>query len=287
MSVMSRQRDGKILLAAAPLALWLLFFLIVPLGLVFWYSLLQRGPYGEIVAEVSLANYARVFDPLYLNIFVRSAVLAGLTTCICLVLGFFVAMGMALARAGLRLWLFIGLMVPFLTNFIVRINAVRILLGAEGPFNKVLTASGLLDTPLLLNDSLPAVALGMVINYLPFMVLPIYVVLEKTDFALIEAAADLGASWPVIIWNVLLPLARPGMVSGTALVLVPVLGEFMIPDLLGGAKHMLIGNLITEQFLKVRDWPFGAALASVLVLSMAVMMAIHGRLGVKTRGGVR
>jgi spermidine/putrescine transport system permease protein len=274
------ERSVKLLLAAAPLALWLCFFLVIPVALVFWYSLLRRGPYGEVLTEISIANYLRVFDPLYAGVFLRSAMLAALTTMVCMVLGFFVALAMTLARPGLRGWLFIGLMIPFLTNFIVRVYAVRILLSVEGPLNALLLTVGLVPTPLLLNDSILSVGIGMVINYLPFMVLPVFVVLDKIDFQLLEAAADLGASWWVTIRRVLLPAAWPGLVSGAALVMVPVLGEFMIPDLLGGAKNMLIGNLITEQFLKVRDWPFGAALASVLIAGMIVMAALHSRMGV-------
>lgn len=277
----ARGRNIGFLIAAAPLAMWLLMFLVVPVLLVVWYSFLRRGLYGEVIHEFTLGNYARVFDSLYLSVFARSALFSLLTTAICLVLGFFVALAMVTASPRVRQWLFLGLMIPFLTNFIVRVYAVRILLSVEGPLNGALLGTGLLSSPLLLNDSLFAVAIGMVLNYLPFMVLPIYVVLDKMDFSLVEAAADLGARWSVIIRRVLLPAAMPGLVSGSALVLVPVLGEFMVPDLLGGAKNMLIGNLITEQFLKARDWPFGAALASTLLACMFAMVLLQQRRGIR------
>jgi len=142
---------------------------------------------------------------------------------------------------------------------------------------------GLLQSPLLVNDSLISVAVGMITNYLPFMVLPIFVVLEKFDFSLIEAALDLGATWRRVIFKIVIPLVLPGLVSGSALVLVPVLGEFMIPDLLGGAKSMLIGNLITEQFLKARDWPFGSALSMTLIGLVVLSLVINNYRGVTLR----
>jgi spermidine/putrescine transport system permease protein len=157
----------------------------------------------------------------------------------------------------------------------VRVYAIRLILGGDGPINAVLVASGLVTNPVIMTDSLFAVAVGMLTNYLPFMTLPIYVVLEKMDFSLLEAAADLGARRLVVLTRVILPISMPGIMSGTLLVFVPVLGEYMIPDLLGGAKTMLLGNLITEQFLKVRDWPFGAALAMLLILVMLVSFAVQ------------
>ena len=260
---------------ALPLMLWLIWFLVMPIGFVLIYSLLQRGSYGEIIWTLTLDNYRRALDPLYFQIFVKSLLLTCLTTILCLALGLPLAYTIATAAKRWRPLLISLLMLPFLTNFFVRVYAIRLILGGDGPINAVLVASGLVTNPVIMTDSLFAVAVGMLTNYLPFMTLPIYVVLEKMDFSLLEAAADLGARRLVVLTRVILPISMPGIMSGTLLVFVPVLGEYMIPDLLGGAKTMLLGNLITEQFLKVRDWPFGAALAMLLILVMLVSFAVQ------------
>ena len=264
---------------ALPLMLWLVWFLVMPIGFVLIYSLLQRGSYGEIIWTLTLDNYRRALDPLYFQIFVKSLLLTCLTTILCLALGLPLAYTIATAAKRWRPLLISLLMLPFLTNFIVRVYAIRLILGGEGPINAVLVASGLVSNPVIMTDSLFAVAVGMLANYLPFMTLPIYVVQEKMDFSLLEAAADLGARRLAVLTRVILPISMPGIMSGTVLVFVPVLGEYMIPDLLGGAKTMLLGNLITEQFLKVRDWPFGAALAMLLILVMLASFALQRLIG--------
>jgi spermidine/putrescine transport system permease protein len=253
---------------AAPLAGWLVWFLFIPLALVLVVSVLTRGPYGGYEWTWTTENYARLADGLYLSVFGRSLAFAVVTTLACLALGYPMAWAMATARPAWRPTLFVLLMVPFLTNFVVRVYAIRILLGVEGPLNGVLLGLGLRSEPLVLTDSGLAVAIGMITNYLPFMVLPLYVVFERFDFTLLEAARDLGARGHDVLRRVLLPLTRGAIASGSLLVFVPALGEFMIPDLLGGARTLLLGNLITEQFLKARDWPFGAALAVLLVVAL-------------------
>ena len=260
---------------AVPLALWLALFLVLPVAFVAVYSLLKRGVYGEVIWTLSLHKYARAVDALYLGIFTKSLMLATLTTSVCMLIGFPLAYTIATAAKSRRSLLLAMLMVPFLTNFVVRVYAIRVILGVEGPINSALIASGLLSEPLMMTDSLFAVAVGMVTNYLPFMTIPIYVVLEAFDFSLLEAAEDLGARGWTIFFKVLLPLSRQGLVSGAILVFIPVLGEYMIPDLLGGARTMLLGNLITEQFLKTRDWPFGAAIAMILVFAMLGSFALQ------------
>ena len=260
---------------ALPLMLWLVWFLVMPIGFVLIYSLLQRGSYGEIIWTLTLDNYRRALDPLYFQIFIKSFLFTCLTTILCLALALPLAYTIATAAKRWRPLLISLLMLPFLTNFIVRVYAIRLILGGEGPINAVLVASGLVSNPVIMTDSLFAVAVGMLANYLPFMTLPIYVVQEKMDFSLLEAAADLGARRLTVLTRVILPISMPGIMSGTLLVFVPVLGEYMIPDLLGGAKTMLLGNLITEQFLKVRDWPFGAALAMLLILAMLACFALQ------------
>lgn len=250
------------------------------------YSVLSRGPYGSIVWTFTARNYVRLLDPLYLGIYARSLAFAGLTTIVCLGLGYPTAWCMATAPARRRALLLVLLMIPFLTNFVVRVYAIRILLGAEGPLNGIGLALGLIRAPIGMTDSPVAVAIGMITNYLPFCVLPLFVVFDRFDFTLLEAARDLGASGRRIFFQIVLPLTKAGIASGTLLVFVPALGEFMIPDLLGGARTMLLGNLITEQFLKARDWPFGAALAMLLVFALVAvfgLLSLCGRRGRTTQ----
>lgn len=261
-----------------PHAVWLTFFLVLPVAFVVCYAFWTRGSYGEVQKIWTLANFARIADPLYAGVFTKSLGLAVLATAATAVLGYPVALTLATAPARLRPLLFVLLMVPFLTNFIVRVYALRLLLGVEGPVNQLLQALGLIREPLVLTDTAFLVGVGMITNYLPFMVLPLYVVLEKLDFSLVEAARDLGATRWQTFRRVILPLTRPGLASGGVLVFIPTLGEYMIPDLLGGARIMLLGNLITEQFLKARDWPFGSALAVVLILIMGLAFAAKAKL---------
>jgi spermidine/putrescine transport system permease protein len=273
-----KRNQLSLILLVSPLAIWLIAFLCLPLLMVLVYSFFERGPYGNIVFEFSLQNYVRLFDPLYLTIFLKSMALALVTTICCLCIGFPMAFAMATSKPMLRQWLFLALMIPFLTNFIVRVYAIRVLLSAEGPLNALLLSIGVLAAPLSFNDSLVSVTLGMITNYLPFMVLPLYVTLDKFDYSLLEAASDLGATWIQMFQKIVLPLSLPGIISGSFLVALPVLGEFIIPDLLGGAKNMLIGNLISDQFLKARDWPFGAALSMLLISFVLFGVFIQGLL---------
>ena len=173
--------------------------------------------------------------------------------------------------------LLVMVVIVFWTNFVVRAYATKVLFGEIGPINHLALSLGLIQEPIPFANTDFAVWLGMVTNYLPFMVLPLYVALEKFDFSLIEAAKDLGASSWKILTQILFPLTKQGIVTGLVFVFTPALGEFVIPDLLGGARTMLIGNLITEQFLKTRDWPFGAALSLLLILIVMVSLVIYLR----------
>ena len=264
---------------ALPVIGWLVFFLLIPMGFVAVYSFLSRGPYGNVIFTFTTNNYPRAGDALYLGIYWQSVQLAIAATVVCLALGFPAAYVIATAPRRWRQLLVTIIMAPFLVNFIVRAYAIRVLLGIDGPINRLLLSLAIISSPLGLNDTWFAVWLGMVTNYLPFMVLPLYVVLDRLDFGLLEAAADLGASGPHVLRYVLLPLAWPGILSGAVLVFVPALGEFMIPDILGGARTMLIGNLISDQFLRARHWPFGATLAVLLIGVMLLGCALEWRFG--------
>jgi spermidine/putrescine transport system permease protein len=268
---------------AVPGALWIAVFLFVPLLIVLICSFLKRSPAGAILYEFTLENYARAFDPIFLRIVFESFQLAVLTALSCLLLGYPVAYVLATIQRPWRSILMILLIIPFWTNLVVRTFAVRQLIGDQGPINTWLLHAGWIQEPIHFLNSFFAVYAGMVLNYLPFMVLPLYVTLEKFDFTLLEAARDLGASGWNTLRKVLLPLTKPGMITGFILVFTPSLGEFLIPDLLGGARTMLVGNLVSHQFLKVRDWPFGSALSLLLMIVVLISLMIiqrtwkHGR----------
>jgi len=255
--------------AAWPGISWAGLFLLAPMIIVFIYSLLVKGVYGGIIFEWTIKNYERAFDWLYLQIFYESLKLAALTTLSCLLIGYPVAYVLATATAGTRNTLLVLLIIPFWTNFVVRTYALKLLFSEQGPISQMGISLGLWSEPIMWSNSSGMVWFGMLTNYLPYMVLPLYVSLEKFDFALLEAGRDLGASAWNNFWRVLIPLTKHGIITGSILVFTPALGEFLIPDMLGGAKVMLMGNLITEQFLKMRDWPFGSAL-SIILMSVVV-----------------
>jgi spermidine/putrescine transport system permease protein len=275
------ERARPVLKLPPPLVLpaigWFLWFLLIPLAFVLVYSFATKGTYGGVVFRFTWDNYARATDWLYLKIFWSSLKLATLTAISCLLVGYPMAYVMATAGPRLRALLLVAVVVPFWTNFVVRAYAIKVLLGEQGPINAVALAMGWLTEPVVFANSDFAVWLGMLTNYLPFMVLPLYVALEKFDFSLLEAAKDLGASSWNVLWRVLIPLTKPGIITGLIFVFTPALGEFVIPDLLGGARTMLIGNLVTEQFLKTRDWPFGSALSLLLIVTVMASLAVYLR----------
>lgn len=254
-----------------PAFTWFLLFLIIPLFIVFFVSFLSRSEYGSIEYVFQIDNYLRVFQFVYLKIFASSLKLAFLTSFICLVIGFPIAWVIATSKPENRPTLIMSLAIPFLTNLIIRIYATKLFVGIDGPIQAVLTSLGISFDPFTFTQNEVLVLYGMVTTYLPFMVFPLYAAFEKFNFSLVEAAQDLGASQSTVLFKVLIPNMKVAIVNGFILVFIPCLGEFVIPDLLGGAKNMLVGNLITEQFLKARDWPFGAALSMVLILILILI----------------
>jgi spermidine/putrescine transport system permease protein len=237
----------------------------LPMLIVCAYSLLSRGPYGGVMLPWTAENYGRVFDRLYLAILWRSVWISAVSTAFCLLLGF--PLALFIARAGNRRTLLLNLvMLPFWTSFLIRTYAWMFLLRDTGLINTVLGALHIISAPLPLLFNNGAVILGLVYGYLPFMVLPLYATLEKQDPALLDAAQDLGATPWVTLWTVIIPLAKTGMMAGCLLVFIPCLGAYLTPDLLGGGKTVMIGNLVQNQFTTARDWPFGAALSLLLLL---------------------
>ena len=273
----------QILGLIGPTALYLLLFFVFPLLIVFVYSFLKRGVYGQLVWEFNVLNYVRVFDTLYLSILWRSFVLALLNTLVCLVLAYPFAYYIArVENARTRNLLLVLIMVPFWTNFLIRTYAWRVILANDGPINLILLNTGLISQPLQLIFTNFAVVVGLVYGYLPFMVLPLYAAIERIDFSLMEAASDLYANGWQAFRKVLFPLSMPGVIAGSILVFIPSLGAFVTPDLLGGAKTVMIGNLIHGQFLTSRDWPFGSAFSVLLMLMVLGATLIYFRKGGRT-----
>lgn len=261
-----------VITTVVPVTIWMLAFFIVPLILIFVISFSSRGEAGNIVFDFTLNNYARIFDKLYIGIFFKSIIIAFATTIVCLVLGY--PFAFIVARSGKKIKpLFLLLIIlPFWTNSLVRTYAMIILLRTEGIVNSLLLAIDLINEPLHLMYNNLAIMIGMVYMMFPFMVLPLYSSIEKLDMSLLEAADDLGATPFKKFTNVTLPLTKGGIFSGSLLVFVPTLGLFFITDLMGGSKVMLMSNLIKNQFLTARDWPFGSALSVVLMLIMIILI---------------
>jgi spermidine/putrescine transport system permease protein len=268
------QRLRQIFLLPSAVVMIGLFF--VPLVIVLFYSLLSRGAYGGVMLPFTLEAYGRVFDPLYLTIAFRSFWIAAVSTLLCLVLGF--PLALYIARYSQRKTLLLNLvMLPFWTSFLIRIYAWMFLLRDTGLINTLLLSTHIISAPLPLLFNTPAVILGLVYGYLPFTVLPLYATIEKLDPAWLDAAADLGANPLVATWKIIIPLSRPGIVAGTLLVFIPCLGAYLAPDLMGGGKTVMIGNLVQNQFTASRDWPFGAALSLLLMLAVLVITAAVSR----------
>ncbi len=268
---------------------WLVLFGVVPLLLLVATSFLTADHVNLVRFQPSLESYRQLIDPVYLSVISRSFKLALITTLLCLVLGYPYAWYTARFPPRWRNTALILLMIPFWTNSLVRTYAIRMVLGTQGIVNKLLLALGVIDAPIRFMYTDLAVIAGLFYLMLPFMILPLYASTEKLDFRLIEAARDLGAGSLATFRKVILPLTLPGIVAGCVMVFVPTMGLYYVASLLGGARQLLIGNLIQQQFLSARDWPLGAATSVLLIVAMAFMLAgyaaiIH-RVGGKARKG--
>lgn len=265
----------------------LVIFVLAPVAMMLVYSFLTKEFRGGVIWEFSLGAYDQFFcdrglfgdEPCsiewtYLNIFWRSIWQAGLATLLALIIGFPTAYFIATRPARTRaLWLFL-ITIPYWVNLLIRTVSMKFLLRDEGPLNAALLGIGLIESPISIINTNLAVQLGLFYSYLPFMVLPIYASVERYNFALSEAAADLYATKWTTLRRVVLPAVQPGVIAGCILVFVPSLGAFLAPDLLGGAKNFMIGSLIEEQFKgNAGNWPFGAA-ASMILLSMVLILLL-------------
>ncbi len=282
-----RSNTGPVLGLISPAALWLLIFFLAPLVLVLLVSFGERGDAGQVVYSWTLKNYARFFGKvgdryLYIQIFIRSLGIALLNTLLCLLVGYPLAYFIARQAPNRRNVLLLLVMIPFWTNFLVRTYAWMVILRDTGVINNLFLGLGFIVQPLPLLYNQGAVVVGLFYGYLPFMVLPLYASIEKIDLSLVEAAQDLGANALRTFLRVVLPLTKPGIVAGSIIVFIPSIGAYVTPDLMGGAKVTMVGNLLQQQFLKVRDWPFGSAVGFILMLTVLAATLYYFRSGGET-----
>lgn len=272
--------------------LWLLLFFLVPFFIVFKISLSQTAiaipPYEPVfrslgdawskLRELSFDNYLWLTqDALYLNAYLTSLGIAAVSTVLTLLVGYPLAYGMARAPSSLRPLLLMLVILPFWTSFLIRVYAWIGILKPEGLLNQFLLWLGVIDQPLVILNTYWAVFIGIVYSYLPFMVLPLYASLERTDGSLVEAAQDLGCTPTGAFWKVTFPLSLPGVVAGSLLVFIPAVGEFVIPDLLGGSQTLMIGRTLWSEFFANRDWPVSSAVAVILLLVLVVPITLFQR----------
>jgi len=264
----------------APAAGFTVLLFLVPMSIIVGYSFLTRGVYGGVVGPWTIENYQRMFDPLYGIILWRSLVMSVLSTLLCLLIAFPVALFIARADAKWKSIYLYLIILPFWTSFLVRTYAWMFLLRDSGLINSVLLSLKIINEPLPLLYNETAVIVGLVYGYLPFAVLPLFSNLDRLDKNLLEAAADLGATPWETLRHVVIPLCAPGLRAAAVLVFIPCLGAYLTPDLLGGGKSIMIGNLIQNQFTTARDWPFGAAISlALMALVMILLMALLRRDG--------
>ncbi|MEK1853225.1 MAG: ABC transporter permease subunit [Phyllobacterium sp.] len=281
--------------------LWLLVFFLIPFVIVFKISLSQVTmsipPYapaldlsaGWQALKASFSQFAwdnyvwLVEDPLYYKAYLSSLIIAAVSTVLTLIVGYPIAYGMARAPATIRPTLLMLVILPFWTSFLIRVYAWIGILKPEGLLNQFLMWAHVIDTPLNILNTNTAVFIGIVYSYLPFLVLPIYSALEKMDYSLVEAAEDLGCPPISAFWKITFPLSMPGVVAGCFLVFIPAVGEFVIPDLLGGSQTLMIGKTLWNEFFSNRDWPVSSAVAVVLLLLLVVPIVLFQRAEAKAQ----
>ncbi|MBY3485604.1 ABC transporter permease subunit [Rhizobium laguerreae] len=267
---------------------WLLLFFLAPFFIVFRISLsttaIAMPPYEPVfsladgwaglwskIGELSFDNYSYLTeDSLYFNAYVSSVVIAGISTFLTLLIAYPIAYGMAQAPRSIRPTLVMLVILPFWTSFLIRVYSWIAILKPEGLLNQLLLSLHIIDSPLIILNTNTAVYIGIVYSYLPFMVLPLYAALEKMDGTLIEAAQDLGCTPIKAFWRVTFPLSIPGVVAGCMLVFIPAVGEFVIPDLLGGSQTLMVGKTLWNEFNANRDWPVSSAVATILLMILVI-----------------
>ncbi len=278
-------RLGEPLVLLGPGFAFYALLVAAPLLLVVAYTFTRRGRFGGVEWAFTLENYSRAFDPLYLEVLRSSVVIALAATVIAFVIGFPTAYAITKLPPRWRTVALVLVVVPFWTNFLIRIYAWIVLLNSQGVVNDLLMGLGLIDERVGMLYTPGAVVIGLVYAYLPLMILPLYAAIERVDAELLEASANLGASRARTFVSVTLPLTLPGAITGSILVFVPSLGNFIVPELLGGGKTVMVGNLIRDQFLKARDWPFGSVLAIAVLVCLAILLIVQARAARSTTAG--
>ena len=267
-----KNRNKNLSFAAYPYVVWSAIFIVIPLLLIVFFSFTSKV---DVRFVFSFENFQRLFEPIYFTVFIRSIWLAVLSTVSCLILGYpiaYIISKLPIKRRNMLILLFI---LPMWMNFLLRTYAWMAILGRDGLINTLLGYIGIGPIKMLYTDG--AILLGMVYNFLPFMVIPIYTVLIKIDKNLVNAAYDLGANKAQAFRKIILPLSIPGIISGITMVFMPAVSNFVIPSLLGGGKYMLVGNLIEQQFTTIGNWNFGSALSIFMMILILISMAFMSK----------
>lgn len=264
---------------AGPVTLWLAFFVAIPLIYVFIMSFCSIDEAYNVVFKFTTANYRRLFDPNYVQIYGTSLIVAFLTTAICIIIGYPFSFLIARTTSKYKALLYMLIIIPFWTNSLIRIYGWRTFLGTNGWLNTILTTLHITSEPVQFLFNRGATVLGMVYCLFPFMVLPLYTAIEKLDKSLLEASSDLGAKGPSTFIRVILPLTMSGIFSGSIMVFIPSLGYFFVADILGGGNSDVIGNLIERQFQSGNNWPLGAALSIILILITLLLVKLYQKAG--------
>jgi spermidine/putrescine transport system permease protein len=273
---MFRKIKEQYFLMAPPL-FWLLIFFIVPLFIVLTYSFCVSDTAGGVKAELTVVHYLKSMNGMYLYILLKSFLYAAITTLITLAISFPMAYYIAFASPRMRMVMMLMIILPFWTNFLVRMYSLMTLLGESGLINSLFINLGLITEPLPMMNNSFGMYVGFIYWNLPFMILPIASSLDRMDVSLLEASLDLGASKRQTFMNITLPYSLPGLVAGVIFTFIPTLGNFVIPEFLGGPGNIMIGNVITAQYLQARNWPFGSALSTVLMVVVMVFITVYIR----------
>ena len=260
-----------------PVSLWMILFVTIPMLFIVFISFMTRGTFGGVEYVPTLESYKTLADVIYLNVILKSLRVAFVTTITCLLLGYPFAYFIARKPADVASRLIMLLIIPLWTNSLMRLNAWMLLFQTNGPVNKALLATGLIDKPITFIYTDGLVLLGLITNFLPFAVLPLYASIEKLQKSTLEASADLGAKPSITFLRVTLPLTFPGILSAIILTFIPALGTYTITDMLGGGKVLYIGNIIKNRFGTIRNWPLGAALSVLLLLITALLIFLYSR----------
>ena len=268
--------------SAYPYVIWMGIFIVIPLILVLYFAITTGDSENFSTFTLSLDNFKRFFTPTYLKVLSKSINIAFLSTVLCLLLGYPMAFIISKEKPSKRNIMILIFVIPMWMNFLLRTYAWMTILGKTGFINFMVTKLGFAPLDLMYNDK--AVLLGMVYNFLPFMVLPIYSVLVKIDKSLIEAAEDLGANKITVFRKVILPLSLPGIITGATMVFIPALSTFVISSLLSGNKYTLIGNIIQQQFTQTGDWHFGSSMSVILMIFIIITMALTSKFDKEKEG---